>query len=108
MASEGLGRAKGGIGGKGEEYDDQHGGKAWRFGEGGARNGGIGVDSSEDKLGKEGIDRSRYGGIDKVEGSRILMGDCRVVVEVESCNIVGELKKTLSANLTWFLFEDNC
>ena len=39
MESEGLGRAKGGIGGTGEEYNDQHVGKVWRFEEGGDRKG---------------------------------------------------------------------
>ena len=74
MDSEGLGKARGGIGGKGEEYDDQHVGKAWRFHEGGDRKRGIGVGSSEEKLGTEGIDRSRHGGIDKVEDQSILLG----------------------------------
>ena len=55
---EGLGKAKGGIGGIGEEYDDQHEGEVWRFEEGGGRKGGTGVYSSEEKLGTEGIDRS--------------------------------------------------
>ena len=46
MESEGLGKAKGGIGGIREEYDDQHGGKVWRCWEGCGRKGAIGVDSS--------------------------------------------------------------
>ena len=47
---ESPGGASGGRGGKGEESNDQHGGKVWRF-EAVGRNGGIGMDSSEEKLG---------------------------------------------------------
>ena len=65
--------ASGDRGGKGEEYHEQHVGKVWRFEEGGDRNGGTGVDS-EEKLRKEDIDRSRSGGIDGSEDSRILLG----------------------------------
>ena len=50
------------------------------------------MDSSEERLGTEGIDRSRRGGIDKVENSRIRLGDCRVVLEEENCVGVGGLK----------------
>ena len=90
--SEGLGKANRGIGGKGDEYDDQHVGKVWRFEEGGDRKGGSGMDSSEERLGMERIDRSRHGGIDKVEDCRILLGDCRADFEEESCAGVGGLK----------------
>ena len=55
---ESPGGASGGRGGKGGEYNEQHGGKVWRF-EAVEGNGGIGVDSSEEKLGKEDIDRSK-------------------------------------------------
>ena len=75
------GEIAGGIGGKGDELNDQHVGKVWRFEEGVDRKGGIGVDSSEESSGTEGIDRSRHGGIDKVEDSRILLGDCTVILE---------------------------
>ena len=56
------------------------------------------MDSSEEKLGTEGIDRSRTGCIDGSEDSRILFGDCwkivgtensRVVVDVEDCKVGG-------------------
>ena len=99
------GGASGGRGGKGEESNDQHGGKVWRFGAVG-RNGGIGVDSSDEVLGVEDIDRSGIGDIDGLE-DQILLGDsvrvvgtqdCRVVVvedyrtggELKSCRIFGE------------------
>ena len=42
-----------GIGGKGVEFHDHHGGKVWRFEEEGDRNGGIGSDSSVEKVGPE-------------------------------------------------------
>ena len=64
------GEASGGRGGKGEEYNDQHGRQVWRF-EAVEGNGGIGVDSSEEKLGLEDIDRSGIGGVDGLE-DRIL------------------------------------
>ena len=82
------GGASGGRGGKGEEYHEQHVGKVWKFEEGGDRNGGIGVDSSEEKLGKEDIDRSRSGGIDGSEDSRILLEDCGGIVGTEDCRVV--------------------
>ena len=56
------------------------------------------VDSSEEKLGTEGIDRSRTSGIDGSDDRRTLLGDCmrivstddcRVVVEVEDCKVGG-------------------
>ena len=52
--------------------------------------GGIGVDSSEEKLGEEDIERSRSGGIDGLE-DRILLEDCGGVVGTEDCRaVVGE------------------
>ena len=64
------------------------------------RNGGIGVDSSEENLGSEDIGRSRTGGIDRSE-DRMLLGNCGRVVSAEDCRVVvvedcrtgGELKK---------------
>ena len=56
------------------------------------------MDSSEEKLGTEDIDRRRIGGIDGSEDSRISLGDCkeifgsedrRVVVDVEDCRVGG-------------------
>ena len=86
------GEIAGGIGGKGKEFHDQHVGKVRRCEEGGDRKGGLCMDSSEESLGMEGIDRSRHGGIDKVEDCRILLGDCRVAFEEESCVRDGGLK----------------
>ena len=40
----------------------------------------------------EEIDGIRHGGIDKVEDSRILLGDCKVVFEEEGCGGIGGLK----------------
>ena len=40
----------------------------------------------------EGIDRSRHGGIDKVEDCRILSGECMVAFEEEGCVGIGGLK----------------
>ena len=64
------GETAGGIGGKGEEFHYQHVGKVCRFEEGGDRKGGIGVDSSEEKLETEGIDRSMSVGLTgwRIEG----------------------------------------
>ena len=80
--------ASGGRGGKGEGYHEQHVGKVWRFEEGGDRNGGLGADSSEENLGKEDIDRSRSGGIDGSEDSRILLEGCGRIVGTEDCRVV--------------------
>ena len=84
---ESPGGASGGRGGKGEESNDQHGGKVWRF-EAVRRNGGIGVDSSEEKLGLEVIDRSGIGGIDGLEDDRVMLGNCGRVVGTEDCRVV--------------------
>ena len=62
---ESPGGASGERGGKGEESNDQLGGKVWRF-EAVEGNGGIGVDSSEEELGLEDVD-----GLE----DRILLGD---------------------------------
>ena len=59
------------------------------------------MDPSEEKLGTEGIDRSRSGGIDGLEDSRILLGDCRVVVEEENCSSIA------GASHMDLLFEDH-
>ena len=92
------GIGSGGRGGKGEGSNEHHGGKVWRC-EAVEENGGIGVDSSTEKLGLEDIDGNGVGGVDEVE-DRILFGnsrrivgmkDCRVVV-VEDCRTGGELK----------------
>ena len=39
------------------------------------------MDSSAEKLGKEDIDRSRTGGIDGSEDSKILLEDCRRIFD---------------------------
>ena len=49
--------------------------------------GGIGVDSSQEKIGKEDIDRSRSGGIDGLE-DRNLLEDCGGIVGTENCKVV--------------------
>ena len=56
---EGSGGSSGGRGGKGEEYNNQYVGKGRRIEED-ARHGGIGLDSSVDKVGPEDC---RTGGI---------------------------------------------
>ena len=69
-----------GIGGKGEEFHDQHVGKVWRFEEGGGRKGGSGMDSSEESLGMKEIGRIgriKHGGIDKVEDCRKRSEGCK-------------------------------
>ena len=58
----------------------------WRL-EAAEGNGGIGVDSCEDKMGKEDIDRDKSGGIDGLE-DRILLEDCGRVVGTENCRVV--------------------
>ena len=82
----------GGVGGKGEEFHDQHVGRVWKFEEVGDRKGGTGVDSSEESLGTEEVDRIGHDVTDEAEDSRILLGDCRVVIEEENCIGVGGLK----------------
>ena len=54
--------------------------------------GGSGLDSSAESLGMKGIDRSRNGGIDRVEDRRNHLGDCRVDVDVESRVGIGGLE----------------
>ena len=93
---ESLGGASGGRGGKGEESNDQHGGKVWRF-EAVDGNGGIVIGG---KLALEDIDGNGAGGVDEVQdwnlfgNSGIIVGteDCRVVV-VEDCRTGGKLQK---------------
>ena len=68
------GGASGVRGGQGEESNDQHGGKVWRF-EAVEGNGGIGMDS-EESLGMKDIDGNVVGGVDEVE-DRIQLGNCR-------------------------------
>ena len=46
------------------------------------------MDSSEQQLGKEDIDRNKNGGIDGLE-DRILLDDCGGVVGTEDCGVVG-------------------
>ena len=82
-----------GIGGKGEEFHDQHVGKAWRLKEGGGRKGGSGMDSSKESLGMEEICRIRHGGIDKVQDCRNRSEGCRVDFAEESRVGIGGLKK---------------
>ena len=99
--------ASGGRRGKGEESNDQHAGKVWRF-EAVEGNGGIGVDSSEESLGMKDIDGNGAGGADEVEDS-IPLGNCkgtvgtedRRVVVVEDCGTRGNLKvAAMPANRT--------
>ena len=74
----------------------------WRF-EAVERNGGIGVDSSEEKLGKEDIDRSRSSGIDRLE-DRMLLEDCGGVVGTRDCRAVGvEDCRTGGSHIDFFL-----
>ena len=67
------------------------GGKGWRIEEVDG-NGGTGVDSSEEEVGRVDIDGLQVdginGGIDGLEDDRILLEDCGVVVE-EDCGIGG-------------------
>ena len=88
----------GDSGGKGEEPNEQHGGKVWRF-EAVGRNGGTGVGSSEEEFGLEDVAGNGVGGVVTLE-DRIMSGscgrivgteDCRVVV-VEDCRAGGDLK----------------
>ena len=83
----------GDSGGKGVESKRQHGEKVWRF-EAVGRNGGLGVDLSEEKLGLEDIAGNGVSGVVELE-ERIMSGDCgtedcRVVV-VEDCRTGGGL-----------------
>ena len=92
----------------GEEYNDQHVGKVWRFEEGGDRKGGIGVDSSEEKLETKGNDRSRTGGTDRSEDSWILLGfwEHRRHGGLQGSRRGGRLQGRRIAH--GILFEDNC
>ena len=66
----------GDFGGKGVESKRQHGGKVWRF-EAVGRNGGLGVDSSEEKLGLEDIVGNEVGGdVELEERSRVGTEEC--------------------------------
>ena len=56
----------GDSGGKGAESKEQHGGKVWRFA-GVGRNGGPGVDSSEEEFGLVGVSGNGFGGVVKSE-----------------------------------------
>ena len=56
------------------ESKRQHGGKAGRF-EAAGRNGGIAVDSSEEKFGLEDFAGNGVGGVVELE-DRIMSGDC--------------------------------
>ena len=89
VGGKGPGGANVGFGGIGVELKRQDGGKGWRIEEvDGDR--GTGVDPSEEKVGKVGIDGLKVdrinGGIDGLEDDRILLEDCGVVVE-EDCGI---------------------
>ena len=57
-----MGEIAGGLGGKGEEFHDQHAGKVWRFEED-DRNRGTGTGSSEEKIGSEDIEKYRIGAL---------------------------------------------
>ena len=48
------------------------------------------MDSSEEKIGKVGIDRSRIGGIDGSEVDRILWEDCSGLKGTEDCKVIVE------------------
>ena len=90
VGGESSGGASGKFGGKGVESNEQHGGKVWRF-EAVRRNGGTGLDSSDEELGLVEImdsvvsSRSRRG----FKSGRRTVGtvDCRVVV-AEDCRVV--------------------
>ena len=107
--SEGRGGAIGGVGGKGAESKFQDGGKERIIEEEGNRKGGLGSDSSAERLGTEGVDRSRNGGIkggiDREEDCRNMSRDCRVGFAVENCVGVGGVK---SIDLVRESFMDIC
>ena len=83
VGGDSSGGASGTFGGTGVESKRQHSGKVWRL-EAAGRNGGIGVDSSEDKLATKEIDGDGFGGVGKSdERSRVgteefggLQGSC--------------------------------
>ena len=65
------------FGGKGVEYNEQCGGKVWRF-EAVGRNGGTGVDSSEQEFGLVGVSGNGFGGdVEMEERSRVDAEDRR-------------------------------
>ena len=84
------GGASGTSGGKGVECKRKHGGKVWRF-EAEDGNGGIGVDSSVEKVGMKDIAGNGFGGVVESE-ERIMSGSCgmngRRVVAVEDCRTI--------------------
>ena len=91
FGSKGPGGAIEGVGGKGVESKFQDGGMGRSIEEEGDRNGGFGPDSSVERLGSEGIDRTRRGcvegcidGGDCVEGG-IYGGESRVDLAEENC-----------------------
>ena len=94
--NEGPGGAIGGFGGIGAESKFQDGGKERIIEEEGDRKGGLGSDSSAERLGTEGVDGTRNGGIeggiDKEEDRRNMSRDCRVDVVVDNCVGVGGVK----------------
>ena len=48
--------------------------------------------SSEEKFGTEDIDRRKIVGIDRSEGSRILLEDCKGIVGTEACRVVVDVE----------------
>ena len=72
--NDGPGGAIGEFGGIGAESKIQDGGKEWIIEEEGDRKGGLGSDSSLERLGTEGVDGNRNGGI---EGEIDKDEDCR-------------------------------
>ena len=75
----------GDFGGKGVE-SNRHGGKVWRF-EAEERNGGIGADSSVEKVGMKDIAGDGFGGVGKSE-ERSMSGDCKGTVGTEERRVV--------------------
>ena len=66
VGGDSSGGASGEICGRGVESNEEHGGKVWRF-EAVGRNGGTGLDSSEEELGLVEIDGNGFGGVVKME-----------------------------------------
>ena len=81
-----------GIGGKGVEFHDQHGGKVWRIEDEGDRRGGSGLDSLVESQGTEEVCRIRHGGIDSEGDCRNRSEGCRVDFEEEGSDGVGGLR----------------
>ena len=88
---KGPGGANGGFCGLGVELKREDIGKGRRIAEV-HKNGGTGVDSSEEKVGKVHVDGSKVdrtiGGIDGLEVDRVMLEDCGVVFQ-EDCRIGG-------------------